>query len=585
MLEVNKIILADDMGLGKTIQAIGCINADESIRRVLVVSPKSLLPTWQLELASWLVRPLRVATMTSAHTPTAADYDVLLVNYELVTRRRKALDAAGSFDLLICDEAHYLKSPDTQRTRAILGELKVKTRRPAETGLQGECRRLFLLTGTPVLNHPIELYPLLKACDREAQHVHRLVSYFGFRNRYCDPQQTAWGWDFSGVSHAAELRGAIDAGRLLLRRTKQQVLPQLPPKRRQQLPFSDRAVAKREAALLKELAAASASTAALDDDKFGLRGLRGELGLGEVRVGFSDLMKVRHQSALLKVPTAVELVRQAMGHQKVVVFAHHRDVVDGLVSGIGKGLGDGAVVSLTGETPAAAREEAVRRFQSDDEVRVFVGSIRAAGQGITLTSASLVYFVEFDWSPAVMTQAEDRCHRIGQEESLLIQYMYFDGTLDERLAAILNDKQRKIRTFFDPSRGQSTPRAELLEHLAYVRDKAAQAERERQEASDAQEAAGAALGKVEAQLAALQAKREKKREDRERLLVAVAEARRRADAAREAEAAVQQQLSDADEKATTGGARPDPASASAREQPGTAPVERDDDFGDQEVPF
>ena len=245
-------------------------------------------------------------------------------------------------------QAHYLKSPDTRRTRAILGELKGSRAKAA--GLQGRCRRLLLLTGTPVLNHPIELFPLLKACDREARHVHRLVSYFAFRNRYCDPQQTAWGWDFSGVSNAAELHRDIDAGRLLLRRTKDQVLLQLPPKRRQQLPFSDKAVVKREKALLKELSVASASTAALDDDKFSAD----ELGLDSAAdgVGFSDLARVRRETALEKVPMAVELVQQAMRAQKVVVFAHHRDVVEGLVNGIGA-ADEGAVVSLTGETPPA----------------------------------------------------------------------------------------------------------------------------------------------------------------------------------------------------------------------------------------
>jgi Helicase conserved C-terminal domain len=129
---------------------------------------------------------------------------------------------------------------------------------------------------------------------------------------------------------------------------------------------------------------------------------------------------------------------------KVVVFAHHLDMVDDLQKGL-----DVESVIFTGEEDNPERQRSVDRFQSDDGVRVFLGTIGAAGKGITLTAASHVVFAELDWVPANMTQAEDRCHRIGQDSSVLIQHLVLEGSLDASMAETLVTKQEIIDQALD----------------------------------------------------------------------------------------------------------------------------------------
>jgi uncharacterized protein (DUF3820 family) len=151
------------------------------------------------------------------------------------------------------------------------------------------------------------------------------------------------------------------------------------------------------------------------------------------------LGRARHQTALRKVPYVIELLEIALLTHKVVVFAHHRDVQEIVF----RHFRDQAV-ALNGDTPAEERTKNVLAFQNDPNIRLFVGSIRASGLGISLTAASHVVFVEMDWSPSIIQQAEDRCHRVGQKASVLVQYLYFKGTIDEHLSQLLVEKQRTL---------------------------------------------------------------------------------------------------------------------------------------------
>ena len=159
------------------------------------------------------------------------------------------------------------------------------------------------------------------------------------------------------------------------------------------------------------------------------------------RVAFTEISRERRRVAVAKLPHVVEHVRAALESVgKVVVMAHHHEVVDGLRDG----LAEFGTVLLDGRTSTApeVRQGIVERFQTDDAVRVFVGGIQAAGVGLTLTAASHVVFAELDWVPANISQAEDRCHRIGQHDSVLAQHIVLAGSLDERMAHITVEKQR-----------------------------------------------------------------------------------------------------------------------------------------------
>ena len=209
------MINADEMGLGKTVQAIGCINATSSIKTVLILCPKSMLHTWANELKRWLTRPLTIG-IGGVSGEALPNCDILLINYDMISRRKAEVIARGPLDALICDEAHYLKNVETARTKAVLGNLlKSKAdQEPAERML--EATYVWLLTGSPILNHPIDLYPLLRAVDPDATHMPMLMSFFGFRKRYCDPKKRRWGWDYSGVSNMKELKTNIaNSGRFM----------------------------------------------------------------------------------------------------------------------------------------------------------------------------------------------------------------------------------------------------------------------------------------------------------------------------------------------------------------------------------
>jgi hypothetical protein len=171
---------------------------------------------------------------------------------------------------------------------------------------------------------------------------------------------------------------------------------------------------------------------------------------------FAEMSKVRHATAVAKLPQVIEYLHTALddSEDKIVVMAHHHDVVNA----IAREFGDLAVV-LTGETND--RQTPVDRFQNDPGCRLFIGSIRAAGVGITLTAASHVVFAELDWTPGNISQAEDRCHRIGQRESVLVQHLVLDGSLDARMAKVVVDKQEVIDQALD--RNVSLPAYEDVE--------------------------------------------------------------------------------------------------------------------------
>ncbi len=426
----DNTLISDEMGLGKTVEAIGVVNADPSIKKVLVVCPASLKLNWKRELERWLVRKLSVQIGDSKRFPAQAD--IIVVNYDVLHRHEKQV-AELQWDLLIVDEAHYCKNRKARRSKQVF---KIRA------------QRNLLLTGTPIVNRPVELWPLLNFLDPD--HWNNFNAY---AKRYCDAHKNRYGWDFSGASHLAELQEKLRAT-LMVRRLKQDVLIDLPAKRRQVIELSTngnvgvieaeaRAWSKHQAhlaALRTQVELAKAN-----DDEAEYRASVERLREG-ARSSFVEMASRRHAVALAKVPLVVEQLRLVLddSDQKVVLFAHHHDVIAAIARAFGN-----ASVTLTGKTGLAQRHEAVERFQNDPEVRLFIGSITAAGVGLTLTAASHVVFAELDWVPGNMTQAEDRCHRIGQRESVLVQHLVFDGSLDARMARTLVEKQEVLDATLD----------------------------------------------------------------------------------------------------------------------------------------
>ena len=393
-----RTLIADEMGLGKTIQALGMINATPEIRSVCVVCPKSVIRNWEREAGKWLVRQVAVT----------------VTNYEQVKKLGEV-----AFDLVVLDEAHYIKNPKAQRTRAA-------------QALAHRAKRCLVLTGTPVLNRPVELWPILQIVAPETFDPAGTIrgqsvaagegaGFFRFAKRYCDAHEEYRGrtkfWDFSGASNLAELQEKLRAA-CMVRRLKKDVLTELPTKVRQVIPVCNGVQA---------------------GEDFGDPGDDYETAITTTRrVAFEDLSRVRHEQAVRKVPAVLEHLENVLENtDKVVVFAHHHDVITALRDG----LAAFGVAVIEGETSAADRASAVDRFQTEQACRVFLGSLGAASEGITLTAASHVIFAELDWVPAKLSQAEDRCHRIGQRSAVLVQHLVMAGSLDEKMARLVVEKQ------------------------------------------------------------------------------------------------------------------------------------------------
>ncbi|MGC9084335.1 MAG: DEAD/DEAH box helicase [Anaerolineae bacterium] len=427
------VLVADEMGLGKTIEAIGYINLTGP-GRVLVVCPAFLKLNWLREMERWLVERYEITMLdgrSSLPDPLPSRLAVI-VNYDILGKHLPRL-VPITWDLLILDESHYIKDINAKRTRAVLGR-----RGP---GLAASARRVIAMTGTPTPNHPGELLPQLLAIGfpiRAKEFFSRYVE-FEVGSRY-DPEtgdEVMW-HRVVGGKNLEELQYMLRAG-WMLRREKRDVLPQLPAKVRQAILMSPEGLS---ADLRFAHTKFMNRIRMLNLDGLGPEEaasiLRSSLGVDEI----GEIEAIRLETALAKLPEALEFIDSAVegsASGKVVVFAHHREVLDRMADHYGP-----SAVVVHGGTPLPERSVATERFQHDPSVRVFLGSIRAIGLGITLTASSTVVFVELDWSPAAMEQAEDRVHRIGQLEQVNVYYLVVDDTIDAYIANTIIHKEVDI---------------------------------------------------------------------------------------------------------------------------------------------
>ena len=387
-----------------TIQALGVVNADPDVGSALIVCPLSVALNWRNEAAKWLAREMSVGVATSKEFP---DTDIVIVHWGILAKHTDAL-RMRDWDLIALDEAHYAKNPRAKRTQAIFGS------RSGDKALTAKHK--LALTGTPIPNRPIELYPLLNWLAPR-----QFDNWFNYASKYCAAYKTRYGWDVSGASNLDELQENLRM--IMIRRLKKDVLTELPPKTRQVILLDAdtpelRAVLHSEAVAQKETEEAI-TKARIDVElakaqgpevyKEAVEALNSAQGLA-----FTEISRVRHETALAKIPQVLTHVKDILDNegQKVIVFAHHRDVIEQLRNGLEAGDGDTPgvkTVSIVGGDSPEDRQEAIDSFQNDPATRVFLGSIGAAKEGITLTAADISIFAELDWVPGNLSQAEDRC--------------------------------------------------------------------------------------------------------------------------------------------------------------------------------
>jgi SWI/SNF-related matrix-associated actin-dependent regulator 1 of chromatin subfamily A len=421
-------LIGDEMGLGKTVQAVGVVNMLPAAARVLIVCPATLRLNWRAEWRRWhtgSLRPVLLDTWPRMFNDAEAEVrgKALIVSYDSVHKWHPMI-AEVAWDILILDEAHLVRSEAARRTKALFGgRYKGQTFKPVTA------RRKLFLTGTGIVNKAADLWPLVKALDPEGLGASRV----DFMERY------------GANTQLAELHMRLRT-RIMVRRLKEDVLADLPAKQRQIVLLD---VPDSAGILRAESQAISLAQAMIEKTRLEIAGLPHAEQVMKLRQGrsiaLSEIARVRKETAVKKLPQAVEHINDILGNvEKVVVFAHHHDVLDALAAAFAR-----IAVCLDGRTSEDGRALAVSRFQQDRRVRLFIGGIRSAGLGLTLTAASTVVFAELDWTPAAMKQAEDRLHRIGQKSSVLVQHLVVDGSIDAKMARIIVEKQAVMDAALD----------------------------------------------------------------------------------------------------------------------------------------
>lgn len=392
-------LFGDTMGLGKTIQAIGTVNL-LNLNHILVICPAILKINWAREFYKWKVNRVPITIVDSSFIAPPSR-GVSIVNYDILGRLPWLF---SNWDAVIMDEAHYIKNLDTQRA-----QLSVKI---ADYG-----DRVLALTGTPIPNRVIEMFPLLKALQSEmAKDQHKFATRYGNMKGYgrylkYDGGRNLWELQY-------RLRSTV-----MVRRQKEVVLPQLPPKRRQVLLIKpDETVST----LVAEEKGYAEQFMMTGENKF-IPVVNSALGKHK-KLPFGKLSVTRFKLGMAKIPYAIEAIKNLLEqNEKVVVFTHHQKVAEAIAMAF-----QHCAVLVHGGLKRAnnTTQIAIDAFQTDKAVRLFVGTVGRAGVGITLTAASVALMVETEWVPGVLEQAEDRLHRIGQKNAVLIQYLLFEGSVD-----------------------------------------------------------------------------------------------------------------------------------------------------------
>ena len=513
-------LIADPPGLGKTIIAIGVSNYLPEIRKVLIVPPAHLVINWQREWSKWCIKGLsigmprnkmRIEKKVNPVTGLVERNDkgqikyrnvieervwpgtnVIICPYSKLTAYHDAL-RKQVWDMVIFDESHYLANAETVRTMQALGAPATRRykNKPARGAIESiPTRKHLFMTGTPVMSRPVELWPTVHTLDP----FDLGKDWIEFTKRYCNAYlDTIKGrkfWNTFGASHLDELQAKLRS-KFMVRRDKVTVMKNLPPKRRQLIELPREGLVK---VLDEEMAAFQAVRDAMEEfagDRLPLeqadKGYWERLAsVMETKFGnwadegyvaslrnlsppeetaFEQLSSARKALAIAKVPMIVEHLQTYIdAGEKVVCFIVHTALAKALHEAFPKAVVvTGAVSTIpTAAYPHGARQNAVDKFQTDPDCPLFIGNYIAAGTGLTLTAARIWVGAELEWIPALIEQAEDRCWRRGQEQSVLAQHLVVEGSIDSHMVEVLLEKHQITQEMLDSKFLDSSRTRDLL---------------------------------------------------------------------------------------------------------------------------
>lgn len=410
----GRAIIADQMGLGKTIETLAFMDA--FCGETLVVCPASVVYKWEGDCHNWL--PGCTTQVVTTGKDVIGGADIIIMSYAIMVSHYETLKDMP-FDLVVYDEAHALKGRKSQRAR--VGRALVK----------GGIPKVLFLSGTPFLNRPDELFPLLNMLDPVG-----FANFYQYAKRYMGAEYIQGMWYFPPgvVTNREELAHRLK--RIMLRRTVDEVAIDLPDLTRTIIPV--------------ELTNTAAYKKALKDVRTWLKDKdRTVLNPAHALTRLNVLRQIVGEG---KAKAGIELAESVLQDgKKVVLFAHHKDVVKLLADG----LDEHGVLLITGEVSQKERSSNIKEFLSkDSSSRVMIITV-AGAEGIDLYSASDIIFVEREWTPAREEQAEARLHRIGQKSPVTAHYLVAKKTVDEKLARIIKEKRAVI--------GQVISQDEILE--------------------------------------------------------------------------------------------------------------------------
>lgn len=448
ILAVPALYIGDDPGLGKTAQVIrACAHMPRSIldRGIVLVVPASLRENWKQEWLKWQGPECELHILSyqgavkdcQGGTPTGYKKHIGLLS--------------KTWGVVVFDEAHALKSSGGKTKRAKSGLIyniwiersedeRKKDKRYIVPGISAT--KTIMLSGTPVLNRPVDIFPALRHMQ-----PHVWSSKTKFEVRYCDGHvdPRTGRWEANGHSNLKELKARLSADGIFIRRKKSEVLKQLPPKRRQLLSVS---ASGKATSACNNLIEATLEAATLTDNVADFAWEVEALDEFE-NLSYDHIAAIRRKLGEAKLnPTLDYIIEQeklGVLPQKLVIFAHHREVIEKLTEALNfNGI---SADMYYGGMNDVSKNRVVQNFQNG-ETRVFVGSLIAAGVGLTLTAADTTIILEPSYVPAENIQAEDRTHRIGATSPVLIQYITLANSLDHRILSLVVDKMRMVEELF-----------------------------------------------------------------------------------------------------------------------------------------
>jgi len=419
----ERFILADDMGLGKTTSTV-IASLESGSKKILVICPASLKINWYREIQNYTDRSISIVEGKKWESA-----DFVIVNYDIIKNFHDSENVENSvivkenFDLVIIDEAHYIQNKKAARTQLC-------------NDVANKIGKVWLLTGTPLTSRPINYFNLLELVDSPVAQ-----NWMAYVRRYCDGFQFRAGnrkiWNVNGSSNLEELRDRTQ--HTILRRLKEEILD-----------LPDKIITPIYLDLKSD------TYKALMGEYFDW--YRNNEESKSLALQFSKLMKVRQIISQEKIKNTIEIANSSIDQEKkVIIFTNFTDTLNQFVEYFKKDC-----VYLDGSCSKNQRQESVDRFQNDDKVKVFVGNLKAAGVGITLTAAEVVIMNDLSFVPSDHSQAEDRAYRIGQNKGVSIYYPIFENTIEGKIYDILSRKKNIFETVMGDNIDTGTVAEEIL---------------------------------------------------------------------------------------------------------------------------